>query len=591
MRLFFNRFYTKIAAGIILFATLFAFSGNFKTIYQEKDPFIAAYDAYGYYMYLPHLVQKGHLNISQEWLIETQEKRYGFPAYQLHKRENGNNINIYHIGLSFVQAPAFFTAHLYTKFSGGKADGLSKPYAFAMLINAILFIFLGLLFLYKFLRLFFEKKIATSLILITFFGTNYAITSYSSYMMQHLYLFALIAIFCYHFFKAIQTKTVHNKHFIYSVLIFGLCTVIRPTHVLLFILPVIYLWNYFPNRKSYFKFIVLFPISSFLWNLPQFIYWKTIGGTWLLTNLHTEEIILFDPHFTDFLFSYRKGWFLYTPLMLLLFPGFFVLFKKNRRLFFSLITCLFAFIWVFCSWECWHYASSFGSRVMVDLYPLCLLVIGFSFTEITLKKFFIKAGVYFFIFFTIVLNCFQSTQFMRGIISSTSMTKQHYWNTFGKLNTDKSNAYLLINRSDLNWPAYYPKGLFPDLVLKNQSILNRNLNLKISKNQQFASICLLDYIENDETQLEVKLQLKASDSLLSVIGIFEVESKYNTYNWNIIELALNKQTHLLRKEKLIFNLPEIRHRNDSLKMYLSNPNLVEIDLKFISIKATTLIRK
>lgn len=576
---------------IIVSVSLIGFSKHFSKVVSNEDPAVAGYDAFGYYMYLPHLVQKGHLNISQEWLVEVQQKRYGFDAYQLAKRENGNYINIYHMGLSFVQAPAFFIAHGIAKISGYKADGLSKPYVIAMLLNALLFLYLGLLYLYKFLKLYFNQTLAITLVLLAFFSTNLMATSYVSFMLQHVYLFSLISIFCYHFFKAFKTKTIDKKHFFISVIIFGLCTVVRPTHVLLFFIPVIYLWNYFETKKKYVLNLLLFPISSFLWNVPQFLYWKIIGGSWLLTNLHTEEIILIDPHLVEFLFSYRKGWFLYSPIFILLIPGFYLTFKESKRLFWSILITLIVCIWVFSSWECWHYAASFGSRVMIDLYPICFLIIGFLLNRIIQLKRTFQVLFFSFLVFILLFNCFQSFQFIEGIISDTSMTKAYYWKIFGRTSKfENSENYLIINRANLNWPDKYKKQNNKDFKLVKTELLNMVFNEDV-KDSKLKSICLLDKLKTDEAQLSVKFKYLVKDSTVSFLGKCQVESKFNTYNWNDFELTFGKPRNKIIESEFKFNLPEIRHRKDSLIVYISSISPQIIELKSIQINAISLIRK
>lgn len=590
MKTFFQqKLYLKIAVLAILFTSLLGFSKLFSRIYSNSDPAVAGYDAFGYYMYLPHLVQKGHLNITQEWLEEVQEKRYGFSAYQLAQRENGNRVNIYHMGLSYVQVPAFLIAHGSAYLFGYKTDGLSKPYVYAMLMNALLFLYLGLLYLYKFLRLFFNSNISISLVLLSFFSTNLLATSYVSFMMQHVYLFSLISVFCYHFFKAFQSDTINKKHFYISVVIFGLCSVVRPTHVLLYFIPVFYLWNYFDSRKKYFFNILLFPISSFIWNIPQFLYWKIIGGSWLLTNLHTEEVILVDPHIIEFLFSYRKGWFLYSPLFLLIFPAFYYTFKESKRIFWSVLITLIVCVWVFSSWECWHYASSFGSRVMIDLYPICLLIIGFLFKQIVELELKYRATFLSLIVAISFLNCFQSYQFFEGIISDSSMTKSYYLKIFGKTHkVPNTEQYLIIDRNDLNWLEKYNNVSSIDFEIKHTKILNLT---KFSSDSKIASICLFDKLTTDESQLIVTYKYIVKDSNVTVVSRCEVESKFNTYNWNSLELTLGKPKNKLLQERFVFNLPEIRHKKDSLMVYISSFSPEIIEIKSIQINAISLIRK
>ncbi|MCB0815419.1 MAG: hypothetical protein KDB87_19920, partial [Flavobacteriales bacterium] len=52
-------------------------------------------------------------------------------------------------------------------------------------------------------------------------------------------------------------------------------------------------------------------------------YWKVYGGAWIFDSYQNpgEGLDLFYPHLHRFLFSFRKGWFIYTPLMLVAAAG------------------------------------------------------------------------------------------------------------------------------------------------------------------------------------------------------------------------------------------------------------------------------
>ena len=69
-------------------------------------------------------------------------------------------------------------------------DGFSKPYYVFYLLNALLFIFLGLLYLRKLLNLFFDDNTTGLSILLIYLGSNTLITFGIQYDLTHLYLFA-----------------------------------------------------------------------------------------------------------------------------------------------------------------------------------------------------------------------------------------------------------------------------------------------------------------------------------------------------------------------------------------------------------------
>lgn len=582
-----------LVSFLIFSSFAYFFARKVPGIIAENDNCVCAYDGFGYYMYLPSLIHSGDLNMQPDW-ADSLQKNYcdGAIMYQLVPRENGNFIAVYQMGQAFVEAPAFFIGHFFAKTLGYKADGFSPPYHVAFLLNALLFIFLGLFYLKKLLRLFFSIPLSILLVLIVYVGTNYWITAALSYSLQHIYLFALIAAMAYYFFKAVLSTQFHYKSIVIAAILFGLTTVIRPTHVLLFIFPLIYLWSHFPTKKQLIGILALFPLSSFLWNLPQIIYWKMIGGNWLIANLHTEEIVLVDPHLWDFLFSFRKGWLLYTPVFLLLIPGFYSLRKINKSLYRSLLVLTIVAVWVVSSWETWWYAASFSQRVMVDYYPLLLLPIGFFLQSLTRKKSLILC-VGSVIFIALSLNVIQSIQFVKGYLHDGRMSKAHYAYIFGQTTIPAYDDYrLLIDRSSFNWEERIRKAHYSDQYLQKSVFFTSNKPLDVLPNSD-ASIATIPYFERlktDESLFDVELVTTTSDTTLSCQLKLESVSKFNCYSWNQIELSqgLRKGKNTI---KFRYNLPDIRHQADKVQIYIHNPSSARVRLSSLKISATSLIRK
>lgn len=582
-----------LVSFLIFSSFAYFFARKVPGIIAEKDKCICAYDGFGYYMYLPSLIHSGDLKMQPAW-ADSLQKNYcdGAIMYQLVPRENGNFIAVYQMGQAFVEAPAFFMGHFFAKTLGYKADGFSKPYHVAFLFNALLFIFLGLFYLKKLLRLFFSIPLTILLLLIVYVGTNYWITAALSYSLQHIYLFALIAAMAYYFFKAVLSTQFDYKSIVIAAILFGLTTVIRPTHVLLFIFPLIYLWSHFPTKKQLFGILALFPLSSFLWNLPQIIYWKMIGGNWLITNLHTEEIVLIDPHLWDFLFSFRKGWLLYTPVFLLLIPGFYSLRKINKSLYRSLIVLTIVAVWVVSSWETWWYAASFSQRVMVDYYPLLLLPIGFFLQNLTRKKQ-LMWSVGSVLFIALSLNVIQSIQFVKGYLHDGRMSKAHYAYIFGQTTIPAYDDYrLLIDRSSFIWEERIRKARYSDQYLQKSVFFQSNKIFEVSPNSDvsIATIPYFERLKTDESLFDLEFVTTTSDTTQSCQLKLESVSKFNCYSWHQIELSqgLRKGKNTIRFR---YNLPDIRHQADKVQIYLHNPSSAKVRLSSLKISATSLIRK
>ena len=542
-------------------------------------------------MYNPYLFSQGSLNINSTWAKSIQNKYCDSAiVYQLQPVKNGNEVNIYHMGLSMVQLPSYIIADVIATIFDYEKDGFSKPYHILYILNALLFIFIGLLYLRKLLLLFFSDQLSSFIIFILYLGTNTLVTFGLQYDLTHLYLFSLNSIFLYHLLKFHQNKS--NKNFIYAAIILGLTVCIRPTQALLGLFPLFILLHIYKHKKAIaFKKLLWFPIFGIIWNLPQIYYWHSIGGNFFQPNLHTEEIILIDPNIFDFLFSYKKGWLLYSPVFLLLIIGFFKLKKMNPILFWSTSVITFTYIYVMSSWECWWYANSFGSRVMVDIYPILALVIGYAFVEVQRKG--IKWFLYAFTTLCIILSLFQSYQAIVYIIHPERMTKEQYWYVFGKTDIKNvSGQQLEIDRSNTDWiynlKAYKDYGINHErkVIYQFKAPMTANPKVDLSINK----FKLLDKIQNDETCFIVSFKAKSSDSTKSSILRMETVSSFNCYGWDNIEISKDKKQNSYNTFNLQFNLNNLHHSNDKMQIYIDNDEDVTIKIKDFKIEAITLIR-
>ncbi len=525
------------------------------------------------------------------WAQEIQNKHCEeFPVYQLAQRENGNYIDIYHIGLSYIYLPSYLVGDTIARSSGYETDGFSTPYHVASIINILLFILLGLVYFRKLLLLYVSDKTTGWTLLLIYLGTNLFVTFTRQYDLPHLYLFALNSIFLYHFFKFSKTK--NKRNLIYAVVIFGLASSIRPTQVLIGLIPLIFLAKEYGNTKKFWKSILLFPLFSLLWNIPQIIYWYSVGGELITPNLHTEDIALTDPNLLDFLISYRKGWLLYSPLFLLTPLGLYILYNKNRRLFWASLSFILLYIYIMCSWETWYYATSFGSRVMVDIYPIIGLVIAVFLATIR-NKLWISVIALFSIT-CLSLNLVQSKQMDLGYLHGERMTGEHYWYIFGRLDIPKyDQSRLLIDKSNLGWIVIQKKFPSPSRKIISREIfsLKKPMRSTPTEDLTIGRINILELVETDETMFEVRIKAKTSNKNLSSLLRMEAVSSYNVYGWRDFEvsqkLSESEFTTLIWK----YNLPEVRHTNDEMQIYLDNDANVSVELEEFTIIAHSLIRR
>ena len=587
--------FNKLSSKIVLLICLIIaaqFYLKFEKVLNNSDRCICSYDGFGYYMYNPYLFSEGSLNLNSTWAKEIQNTYCDSAiVYQFHPVENGNELNIYHMGLSFVQLPAYLLADISATIFDYKRDGFSKPYHLFYLLNTLFFIFLGLFYFKKLLLLFYDEQRTSLLIVLTYLGTNLLFTFVWQYDLTHLYIFSLNAIFLFHLFSFIETNK--RKNLLIAAAVLGLTVCIRPTQVLFGILPVVlFLQKFKGNRLLVLKKLLWFPLFGFMWNIPQIYYWYTIGGHFLAPNMHTEELIIIDPNLSNFLFSFKKGWLLYSPIFILLPIGFYLLFKTKRTLFWASFIFLSCYIWVMSSWECWWYASSFGSRVMIDVYPLLAIVLGTIF--VNAKKTAFKVPIIVFSILCVILSLFQSYQISNAVIDTERMTKAQYWHVFGKTSTDKIDFYRLeIDRGNTDW--IYTEKLYNERGMKfsKKTILSFQKPMTALPYQDLSidKFSLLEKVPTDETCFIVNFKAKTSDSTKSAILRMETVSKFNCYGWDMIEISKGQQQNQYTDFELVFNLRNLRHTADQMQVYIDNNENATVIIKDFRIKAISLMRK
>ncbi len=411
---------------------------------------IIAFDGKGYYAYLPAIFIYNDLHFN---FHDDIEKKYSgentFYEYRVPAR--GGVTNKYFAGTAVVTAPFFLAAHLITLFTGGIADGYSFLYQLFVSLSAIFYAMLGLFFLRKFLRLYFiPENIISIVVLAVFFGTNLFYYTVFDPSQSHVYSFGIISAFLF-FVKRYSIQFI-RKDLIAIGLLFGLIFLIRPVNsVIALAIPFIcgsrinfywFLKNVFRKNSGIIKAAVF---STLIVSIQGVIYFIQTGNIFVDTYV-VEHFNWEKPKIINFLFSYKKGFFVYTPLAFISLFGLIPLFKKER---FSFWTFLFFFLitgYVFSSWWNWWYGGSFGARPYTEYLSLFALLLAILLS--TLKKKYLK-WMYPIIVFTIVLCQVQTYQYRYLIIHWEKMDKEHYWRVFMRIDQlmrkENANKDLLLD--------------------------------------------------------------------------------------------------------------------------------------------------
>ncbi len=360
-----------------------------------------SYDVCGYYYYLPAIfIYKDLKKVAFHEAIDAKYQPQGGGFYAALPSTNGNLVMKYTSGMAIMYAPAFFIAHALAKPLGFPADGFSAPYQFAISFWSLLWSFVGLFYLRKLLLKLLStttnpqhtEGVVATVLLLYVFTTNYLEYAAISSAMTHTYIFTLYTLMLWQTIKFYERPKMSIAASIGVLL--GLAALARPTELIVVIVPV--LWGVF-DKKSIFdrvlfvkkhfpKYLVTAIIIGVLGSI-QLIYWKWSSGHALYNSYGKEDWMEWGhPHILDGLFSSRRGWLVYTPIMLFSLIGFYHLYKKRRDLFWANFLFLLVFIYVSFAHNIWWYGGSLGQRQMIQVMPMLALPFAFFLEKVFEKK-------------------------------------------------------------------------------------------------------------------------------------------------------------------------------------------------------------
>lgn len=351
---------------------------------------------------------------------------------------NGNAVFKYTMGPALLYAPFFYVANELATPLGYNNGGYSAPYRLAIVLAAMFYLALGLLFLRKSLLQFFSESVSALVLLTVGLGTNLFWYSTFEPGMAHVYDFFLVSVFIYLTF--IWYKKITFFRSVMLGLVIGLLTLIRPVNFLFVAFFVLYnVWN-LNDLKYRFRYLIrnylqlfLIVIVGFIVLIPQLVYWKEITGQWIYYSYGKEGFFFLHPHIYDVLFSFRKGWYVYTPVMLFASVGIIFLFRKYKMLALPIFILFLIYLYVVSSWWSWWYGGSLGQRALIDLYPVMAFPMAAFFQWIYNRKLFLKLILSGLVFLSVLLGAFYNVQYYYGAIHWDSMTRKAYFDSFGRM--------------------------------------------------------------------------------------------------------------------------------------------------------------
>lgn len=558
---------------------------------------ILSWDVMGYYLYLPLIFIYHDLGITDIQVVSDLISQYELSDsfYQAWLADTGYWVIKYTAGEAILLLPFFLIAHLLTIILGFTPDGFSIIYEYSILVGCLTYVTLSLVLLRKILKRFFDDKVTAFTLCCIIFGTNYFIQVSNNPADIHFILFFLYTILIE------ATVTWHERPSFSSMLTIavsiGLIIITRPTDIICILIPTIYgiystasYKDKVAQLKKHGKQLFMAATIVAIICLIQLRYWKFVSGHWLINSYNNpgEGMDFLNPHIWQVLFSFRKGWYIYTPLMLLGTIGIYFIHRFHREIAWPITLFFASNLYLVACWSCWWYASSFGQRAFIQSYPLMAIAIGSLILATSESKMrLVRIGIPLLMTLLIALNLFQSWQYRQHIIHPNRMTRKAYFANFGVTKYNhKLDTLLLIHRSTnsnesfdttLKYKQIHKvKFHFEDTtLLKNLSDTahSGHYSYRTDSNTLYTPPYKISY--NDITRGEfawVKVSAwvypscSPHDNPGSMVITFN--HKGGNYKYRAYDLEnLSLQPHQWNKIQFIYLTPEPRSLNDQLHIY------------------------
>jgi hypothetical protein len=394
-------------------------------------------------------------------------------------------------------------------------------------------------------------------------------------------------------------KTFSWKYAILLAWILALTISIRLSEISCILIPVFWgIFNKatFHDRRNLLKqhywqaiVIVLMMLLAVLLQVlqPDFLY-RILD---LSDNPQKNHFVFIAPYLPKVLFSFRKGWLIYTPVMIFSIIGFYFLAAKNPFIFYSTFLFFLVSLHIASSWSIWWGGESFGQRSMISAYPLLALPFGYFIGWLIKKKGYIKIPLFLLLSFFLLMNLFQTWQFQTGILDASRMTREYYGAVFGAFNKVKdAEKKLLVEYPDPYRETLYMENPFTRKTLvqydfeKPDPANSTYITNKVARSGHFSMIL------NDKHQFspgftDTLMKLSKRDDAwikLSAYVYFLTEKdvngtnlvitgnhKNNAYKYKALSLEKEdlKPGHW-NKVELDWQVPYLMDKNDLLQSYI-----------------------
>lgn len=546
-------FYTLLFVYAFLLAIAFFYYPKWTKNGTEAT---ISWDVSGYYMYLPAIFIYNDLKQCsfRDEIIETYSPTPDFQQAFLHK--SGSWVMKYSCGQAIQFAPLFFVAHLYATYSSRyPADGFSRPYQLAVAMTSLLFMLFGLWYTRLSLLYYFSDAVTAWTIIGITLGSNYLDYAAITGSMTHNHLFAWYALLLYATIRFYERPS--NRKALAIGGIIGIAALTRPTEIISCLIPLLWGINLF-HKNTVFNRLAMIRVHSRKYTLAiiicvaigslQLVYWKYATGDWIVYSYEEQGFSWLKPHLWDGMMSYRSGWLVYSPLMILSVIGLYYTSKDNCDYSLSVPLFSFLFIYIAFAWDIWWYGGALGQRAMVQAYPVLAFAFASTISRIIhgnliyVAMILFASGIYINLWFTHQAH-------LGGLLKAGHMTKAYFWKILGRYEVE-ADALKLLDTTD----EYIGERKEVELLYENDF----SAQAESDPNSPTSGInaIILDASQQYSSKWEVDLSATSAEWIRAQVTVSLQDKEWDT--WKMTQFVLsfrrdgeNIKIRMIRIQRLV----------------------------------------
>jgi len=349
-------------------------------------------DSLYYYSYTRSIVMDADIDFTNQAF----HPKLGFPNIVEISDKTGLITNKFSPGTSLFWIPGFMIGQLLASFSNYILMIFNRPLIFLTdgngflpefftAVSSVLYSSLGLWYLFKLIKLWFNKKTASLTVLLLFFTTQIFYYTSVDPVNSHSISFLLSSILLYQLTKVLKTNPSWQK-VIPMGIVAGLLVLVRNQDIVV-IAPVLLaiLLSKKESLLNKLNWITLFLGSAFVIFSIQIYTTLTLfgvlGSPYLIRG---EKLSWFKPDFFRVLFSFENGLFFFAPILLfavMIILKFIIINSKNlfnlkklqaNPLLLFVITAMITFLlqlYVVASWGEEIIGGPYGTRMFISILP------------------------------------------------------------------------------------------------------------------------------------------------------------------------------------------------------------------------------